>query len=220
MTDESSAAGQETESQQRRRLHDTARELLLDRQSSNSESYDKAILTLSSAFLGLSLTFIKEILPAGPVIAACLLYLSWVAFAAAIVITLASFRVSDAALTQRLGLNEDYYLKGIESAADRTGLAVAVDWLNNIAGGLFILGVVLTVAFVMANFSEANHMSNKQSGSGPTGTERGHTVPPVQKVVIEPLEKGQPVPQVQKVTPQTPANQNQPAQAPAPVPKK
>lgn len=46
-----------TEGQQRERLYANARTELLDRQFSNSQAYDKAVLTLSSAFLALSLTF-------------------------------------------------------------------------------------------------------------------------------------------------------------------
>lgn len=194
----------ETEDQQRERLHTSARGELLDRQFSNSEAYDKAILTLSSGFLALSLSFIKEILPAGSITWATLLYASWVLLALAIVSTVISFRVSNAAIERQLEQAQRYYGERDESAFTKSKLSRAVDWLNNVSGGLFTLGVVLTVIFVISNFSEEKSMSNK-SGSEPTRLDEGHTVPPMQKVIVEPLKRGQPVPQMQQVTkPQAP----------------
>lgn len=190
---------EETEDQQRERLHTSARSGLLDRQFSNSEAYDKAILTLSSGFLALSLSFIKEILPDGSISWTGLLYTSWVSLALAIISTVISFRVSNAAIEGQLGQAHRYYKEKDEGALTKSKLSRSVDWLNNVSGGLFIFGVVLTVVFVILNFSEKKSMSNK-SGSGPTRIDEGHTVPPMQKVVVGPLKKGQSVPQLQQVT--------------------
>jgi hypothetical protein len=204
MSTEDALVEAETEDQQRERLHTGARSELLDRQFSNSEAYDKAILTLSSGFLALSLSFIKEILPAGSIAWTGLLYASWVLLASAIVSTVTSFRVSNAAIERQLEQAHRYYKEKDESAFTKSKLSRSVDWLNNISGGLFIFGVVLTVIFVILNFSEEKSMSNK-SGSGPTRLDEGHTVPTLQKVV-EPLKKAQSVPQMQQVTkPQAPA---------------
>ena len=204
MSTEGTLGETETEDQQRERLHTSARSELLDRQFSNSEAYDKAILTLSGGFLALSLSFIKEILPAGSITWTGLLYASWVLLALAIISTVISFRVSNAAIEGQLAQTHRYYKEKDESAFTKSRLSRSVDWLNNVSGGLFIFGVVLTVVFVILNFSEEKSMSNK-SGSGPTRLDEGHTVPPMQRVVSEPVKRGQSVPQMQQVTkPQAP----------------
>jgi hypothetical protein len=216
MSNEDVLGGVETEDQQRERLHASTRSELLERQFSNSEAYDKAILTLSSGFLALSLSFIKEILPAGSIVWRALLYTSWALLALAIICTVVSFRVSNAAIEGQLGQAYRYYKEKDEGAFAKSKLARLVDWLNNISGGLFVFGVVLTVVFVIVNFSEEKSMSNK-SGSGPTRIDEGHIVPTMQKVVIDPQERGQSVPQMQQVTkPQSPAEK--PATSPAATP--
>jgi hypothetical protein len=82
--------------------HATARNEILERLSSNSEAYDKAILTLASALLALSVTFIKDLLPSSPINHVWLLYGSWIVLTAAIIGTVLSFRISDAALAKQL----------------------------------------------------------------------------------------------------------------------
>lgn len=47
----------------RRELYANTRRDLLDRQLSNSEKFDNAILTLSTGALAISLAFIKDIVP-------------------------------------------------------------------------------------------------------------------------------------------------------------
>jgi hypothetical protein len=206
----------ETEDQQRERLHTSARSELLDRQFSNSEAYDKAILTLSSGFLALSLSFIKEILPAGSITWTGLLYASWVLLALAIISTVISFRVSNAAIEGQLGQAQRYYQEKDENAYTKSKLSRSVDWLNNVSGGLFIFGVVLTVVFVILNFTEEKSMSNK-SGGGPTRIDEGHSIPTMQKVIVNPVKRGQSVPQMQQVTkPVAPAAK--PAASPAATP--
>src|SRR5258708_16044581 len=52
---------EKTEHQVRQEMFQTRRNELLAQQFSNSEGYDKAVLTLSSAFLGVSVAFIKDV---------------------------------------------------------------------------------------------------------------------------------------------------------------
>ena len=54
---------------------------LLKRQLSNSENYDKAVISLSTAFLGLSLAFLKDLVPIQRAEWLWLLYGSWLALA-------------------------------------------------------------------------------------------------------------------------------------------
>jgi hypothetical protein len=199
MTDE--AAEDETEKQQRRRLHDAQRSELLDRQRANSDSYDKAILTLASGSLALSLSFIKDILPASSVPAwTGLLYASWILLTLAIISTVASYLFSNAAINQALVKNTEYYLEEKEAALAKTKLSYVVDASNLVSGILFILGIALTVAFVSINFHEVRNMKTADTRSPYQAGILSHRM---QKVATGSLEKGQPIPQMQPVV--TPA---------------
>ena len=79
-----------------------------NRLSSNSQIFSKSILSLSSAGLGLSLGFIKNIVPLDVdgepgdlVIAACLLYVSCTLFGVALVSTISAFFTSQRALEKQ-----------------------------------------------------------------------------------------------------------------------
>jgi hypothetical protein len=182
----------------RQQLHESARAELLERQFSNSEAYDKAILTLSSGFLALSLTFIKDLVPSNAIKGVGLLYASWIVLALAIIATVLSFRISDAAINGQLQQIDRYYHERDERALAKSKLAHYVDWFNNTSGALFVLGVFLTVVFVIFNFSEAKSM-------GKTLINEGQTIPTMQKLSDNLVKKGQSIPQVQKVPqPQSP----------------
>jgi hypothetical protein len=199
MSKDEAGITEETEYEERRSLHQEAREEIQKRQFSNSESYDRAILTLSSGFLALSLSFIKGIIPSGHVKYIPVLYWSWAVLAIAIVVTVASFRVSDRALTQALTALHRYYVERDEAALRRTKLTRTVERMNDVSGVLFIGGVLLTVFFVFSNFSEVGTMS--KGSSGELTRADGQSVPAAQRVTtIE--RRGQSVPQIQQVTPQ------------------
>jgi hypothetical protein len=164
--------------------------------------------------LAVSLAFIKDDSLQTPLQHVFILYASWVALALAIISTVASFRISNAGIERQLNRAHLYYLEKDEGAYPKRSPSYAVEWINYASGGLFVLGVVLTVAFVIFNFSETKLMS-KISGDGPPRIDRGHEVPALQKVVVEPLEKGQTIPQMQQVIkPQTPAGLPAPAATP------
>jgi hypothetical protein len=57
MFEEQSLAGTKKDDESREALYQATRKELLAQQSSNAESYDKAVLTISAAFLGVSLAF-------------------------------------------------------------------------------------------------------------------------------------------------------------------
>ncbi|EGR1181158.1 hypothetical protein AABF50_004589 [Vibrio parahaemolyticus] len=71
----------------RQKMYDELRDELYKRELSNSESFDKAILSLSSAGLAISLTFIKSIVSIDSAIFVYWLYASWVCFGVAIIST-------------------------------------------------------------------------------------------------------------------------------------
>ena len=214
MSVDNSPQQSKSDSQLRQELYANARAELLERQFSNSEAYDKAILTLSSGFLALSLTFIKDIVPHAQLWHAWLLYTSWGALATAIISTVASFRVSNGAIEAQLERAHQYYIERAEDAFKTTTIAKVVERLNIFSGLAFVVGVVLTTLFVMSNFTGANSMINaSQGGGGPTRIDEGHIVPPTQKVPGDLVKKGQPIPELQKVPqPQAPPIDPAPAQ--------
>jgi len=61
------------------------------REMSNAETYDRALLTLSSVLLGLSLTFTQNVVPLHTASKLWLLIGSWALFATTIIIVMASF---------------------------------------------------------------------------------------------------------------------------------
>ena len=68
-----------------------------DRQASSDE-FDKNLLTFSSGALGLSLAFIKDIVPLDHATHLSYLHISWVCFVCCIIATIFSYPLSIAAL--------------------------------------------------------------------------------------------------------------------------
>jgi hypothetical protein len=122
------------------------------RELSGSENFDKSVLTLSSAGLGLSLTFLKDFVQLSSATTKWALYGSWIAFTLATLGTMVSFICSGKAQRTQLKLAEDYYLHGDESALTRGNKWGACNSiLNGIACIAFTSALVLTVIFIWSN---------------------------------------------------------------------
>lgn len=199
---------------EKQRLLAETRADLLKRQLSNAENYDKAILSLSTAFLGLSFVFMKDLVPAHQAKWLCLLYGSWGLLTGAVLTTIVSFWVSQQAIDEQLKKAEDYYVRGDQSALTKSRIARATDWLNATSGVLFVLGVSLTTTFVVANFERGTKMSTDKKGERVQVREAA----PIPMMQEAPLKKGAPIPDLQQV-PQGQAPQSQPpAQSTPPAP--
>ena len=141
-------------SDENKRIYEKFRENLLEASLSNSNNYDKAILTLSSAALGLSLTFIKDIVPFKDIINYWTLVLSWVFFLISIVVTIISFILSQWAIKRQLKYAEEYYLNGKENFFNKKNICKDLTTIfNHISGIIFILALILTIFFVTSNIS-------------------------------------------------------------------
>lgn len=119
---------------------------------SNSAAFDKAVLTLSSSGLGLSLTFFKLIIPAEN--AACLILLksAWIAFLCAIVATMLSFRIAQWGYNTAIKYAEKFYLEGLDEYENKRNTpAQFSELLNWISALSFALALFLLVYFVMVN---------------------------------------------------------------------
>ncbi len=82
---------------QRQRLYEAQSLKCQDNVHAAQQELDRAVLTLSAGLLGLSLAFIKDVVPLSQAIALWLLYLSWGFSAGAILLTLFSFLASKSA---------------------------------------------------------------------------------------------------------------------------
>jgi len=185
---------------------------LYERERSNAEAFDNAILTYSAAGLGISLAFLKDLVPITSAKWPWLLYVSWVLFSAAIIATVLSYLVSQRGLAALHPAGDAYYNGDDKLALERTEKRFARIMLRFSYGAAatFVSAVVITVLFSSVNLERSSTMVIEQKvlGGNKQELKEGAPMPQAQKVVPDTLEKGMPMPQAQKIT------QGQPAGAP------
>ncbi|HDL6936556.1 TPA: hypothetical protein PXM13_004391 [Yersinia enterocolitica] len=149
------------------RIYEKYRQDSLDRQLSNSESYDKTVLTLSSAGLALSVALLNLLLPTSQIKYFYVLKTSWFCFSAAIILSLVAYRISNAAISKQLAIAESYYIDGDEAAFSRKNwLTVANKWVNRLLGIAFSIAIILVMIFASINFQPKEiGMSDKKNTS-------------------------------------------------------
>ena len=192
------------------KLYGETRADLLKRQLSNSENADRAILTVSTAALGFSLAFLKDIVPVQTADCALLLYLSWLFFPAAIIATMLSFFTSQKAITEQIEIAHKYYIERDEKAYNlKSKYNFITEILNHSGAVLLVAGLLVTCIYVVINLGKEKIMSNKQINEGATTPQmqitphttntlqKGATIPSMQKVPM--AHDGAPVPSLQKV---------------------
>ena len=132
---------------------------LLKRDLSNTENYDKAILTLSSAGLGFSLVAIKSIVPWESAVFVWLVISGWSLLLLSIIICLVAYLVSNKAIGIELKKVEN---KG--TANQKNGWKKLNKILNISSGVTFIIAMSLIVLFVILNVlkivPQANHITS------------------------------------------------------------
>ncbi|WP_318517743.1 hypothetical protein [Photobacterium leiognathi] len=106
----------EEERQVASELHRIYLDELHKRQLLNSDNYDKAILTLSSSGLAISLTFIKDIVPLSQAEFLWLIKFGWIFFLISIVISLLAYITSNKAIDVEMDKAERFYDNGNEAA--------------------------------------------------------------------------------------------------------
>jgi hypothetical protein len=75
-------------------LYDEHRNKVWKDIESGTENFDRNLLTFSGGALGLSLAFIKDVVPLGKAVWIAALFTSWFALALCIAVTMASFQIS------------------------------------------------------------------------------------------------------------------------------
>ena len=122
------------------------------RELSNVENLDKAILSLSSAGLGLSLVFIKNVVELSKANHVWVLYGSWLMFVIAITSTLLSYLFGQHALNKQREFNEKYYLEGDENAGEKVSRASQITRiLSYVSVFTYIAAVSCTALFIGLN---------------------------------------------------------------------
>lgn len=148
----------------RNELFGKYREDVLRRQLSNTENYDKAVLSLGTAFLGFSLAFLKDFVLYKNAIYAALLPASWVLFCLSIVATIMSFFISQRGLSTQLQHAEKYYLENDSSYLTKKNRAAAfTDIANYFSAFSFVLAVITTIFFVIINLINGVNMTEKKT---------------------------------------------------------
>ena len=115
---------------------------------SSHEQFDKALLTLSSGGLALSLGFVQsyKLRPE------CPLYLSWGAFAISILATVISLYLAPYAITQMIEYSRKYYLEGDDAFCEKEDCYTwIVKKLNLISVISFSIAIITTIFFIGNN---------------------------------------------------------------------
>lgn len=161
------------------------------RELSGSENFDKSVLTLSSAGLGLSISFLKDFVRLDSALVTWILYASWITFTVATISTMASFRMSGKALNHHKGIAERAYMKGDWDAFEEPNPWDAkTEKLNRISAWSFGAALILTIVFMISNL-EGKRMAVPRIKNLEQGTsdllQKGAPVPTMQKPVPSPV---------------------------------
>lgn len=134
------------------RLYQPIANELRRRQTSNSEHYDKSILTMSSSTLAFTIFVIKYLVDWDCASNKNLLFISWGTLFLSILTSLIAYKVGNNAIRNNLTKIRDYYLGGDKEALNRTDcLAKLNNYLNYATGGLFIVSLALVLVFIWLN---------------------------------------------------------------------
>lgn len=187
------------------RLYEQTKSELVSKQIANSTVYDTSVLTLSSAFLGLSIVFIKDVVsPLSTASYLTVLYLSWASFCLAIIVTICSFLIGQQGYKALLDGAERYYLKQDEDAFKiSVTISKRIEFVNYIYGGFFVLGTILMLCFVITNFLRISNMSDPNTAKQSI-EQRGQPTNTFQQLPAKPPASTPTVPQPSSNSQSTP----------------
>lgn len=141
--------------EERKTLYKNLEEELHKRQLSNNESFDKSVLTLSSAGLAFSVSMIKSVIPINDAIFIGCLYAAWVLFGLTIVSTILSLITSQSGINTQLEHSYKYYIELDDSYLNkRNNGALLTEFFNKASGLFFICAIISVVAFSILNLDK------------------------------------------------------------------
>jgi hypothetical protein len=154
-------------------------------QKAAEEKYDAILTTLGSAFLALSVSFVKDVVPLAEAQWAWVLYLSWLSFAATIMVTVISLGMSSYAVAWHVRqLSPGAFApEGLEK---KNPWSRAIQRLNLFAGAAFLLGVLCTVVFAVSNTVHWRSNMEKRVPQSSEIEQRGLTIPAMQTGTTRP----------------------------------
>lgn len=118
-----------------------------------AEDFDKALLTLSGGALGISMTFIKDIVTRPEY--KWILVISWTCFGLAIIILLLGFLVCGKAYKQEIVSLDAIQEKSKKTNNKKNTWSKATEVANISALIFFITGLILLATFIFINFKES-----------------------------------------------------------------
>jgi hypothetical protein len=169
---------------------------LNSREMANSTTYDNALLTLSSAFLALSATFIDSIIDLKVASARDWLFGSWLMFVLTIGLVIGSFIYGQYVTSELKEGARRYFIDGAKMEDEKSkGFARRMRMLNSASGVLFLAGILLFIQFVLFNVPYGDSVSTKPSAPE---TQRGQPITPLSQAPAKPQQSSPPAPQPQK----------------------
>ena len=131
------------------------RKSLVEAEFEGSRLFDKAILALASGAFGLSLTFIRQIVPNIKSGTIFMLICAWIGFCISLLSTLISFLTSQLACSKQRKILETEYFKNHSSHDKKATLknkaSVCTYWLNILSIIAFMFGVIFLASFSIFN---------------------------------------------------------------------
>ena len=124
------------------------RDWLVKAQYEGSKSYDRAVMTLSGGALGVSIAFLRDVVPTPNPSSLWALQCGWTALTMSLVAIFVSIWTSQRALLKAI---EQCDAGEITEGPVGGDAGILTDWLNTLAGFAFIFGVAFLLFFVFTN---------------------------------------------------------------------
>jgi hypothetical protein len=139
------------------------RALLVEMEQKSAVQHDKAILTVASGGLALSITFLKDIAPHPSPETWMYLGISWGCFVVGILAILLSFQTSQSACRKQRDFLDNLYQKSSISGSEKNGWSSWTNWLNWASYALVFFAVVFFTLFSWLNLGKGDQkiMTNK-----------------------------------------------------------
>ena len=131
-------------------LYIEERKILVDSLRESSRTFDKAILTLASGSFGITIAFLKDIVPNPFENTKWLLYFSWSFFAFSILVILVSFLTSQKACLKQIDNTYDIIVKKSNYVKNNWGIATTI--LNYSSIIVLTTAYIFWVLFIFYNF--------------------------------------------------------------------
>ena len=148
------------------------RKFLVTAEQKSQEDFDKAVLTLSGGALGISFTFLKDVVGTNPIAEPAFLISSWLLWAGSIFCVLFSYFLSHLSLRRAISQVDD---KTIYRQKPGGNWATWTAWLNISGAILFVLGVFALTYFASSNVTSKGVMNDRQKATATSTAASGST---------------------------------------------